>query len=74
MEEWTPIEKELGDIEKNIRKVRMSIAKTLILNHGDRAHLVALEEMMGKPQQEKDWRTILDLIDELTKGEEKCKD
>jgi predicted SprT family Zn-dependent metalloprotease len=41
------------------------------LNHGDRAHLVALEEMMGKPHQEKDWRTILDLIDELTKGEEK---
>jgi hypothetical protein len=30
-----------------------------------------LEEMMNKPQQEKDWRVILDLIDELTKGEEK---
>jgi hypothetical protein len=49
----------------------MSIAKTFILNHGERAHLVALECMIDKPHREKDWRVILDLIDELTKGEEK---
>lgn len=66
-----PIER---DEEKNKRAVQMSIAKTFILNHGERAHLVALECMIDKPHQEKDWRVILDLIDELTKGEEKCKD
>ena len=52
--------------------MQMTIARTLILNHGERAHLVALEEMMDSPHQEKEWRTILDLIDELTKGESKC--
>lgn len=59
------------DEEKNKRVIQLTIARTLILNHGDRAHLVALEEMMTKPEREKDWRVILDLIDELTKGESK---
>ena len=59
------------DEEKNRRIIQTTIAKTLILNHGERAHLVALEEMMDKPEREKDWRVILDLIDELTKGESK---
>lgn len=59
------------DQEENKRIIQRTIAKTLILNHGDRAHLVALEEMMDKPEREKDWRVILDLIDELTKGESK---
>ena len=63
-----------NDQEKNQRIIQTTIARVLILNHGDRAHLVALEEMMQKPEREKDWRAILDLIDELTKGEEKCKD
>jgi hypothetical protein len=67
-EEWIRISM---DVEVNKRTVQTTIAKTFILNHGDRAHLVALEEMMNKPQQEKEWRVILDLIDELTKGEEK---
>ena len=68
-EQWTPM---LTDREMNKRIIQKTIARTLILNHGDRAHLVALEEMMNTPHQEKDWRAILDLIDELTKGEEKC--
>ena len=67
-EQWTPMER---DPEKNKRIVQMTIARTLILNHGERAHLVALEEMMDSPHQEKEWRAILDLIDELTKGESK---
>jgi hypothetical protein len=68
MEQWARIEM---DEEKNRRIIQTTIAKTLILNHGERAHLVALEEMMDKPEREKDWRVILDLIDELTKGESK---
>lgn len=68
MEQWARIEM---DEDKNRRTIQTTIAKTLILNHGERAHLVALEEMMDKPEREKDWRVILDLIDELTKGEEK---
>ena len=68
MEQWARIEM---DEDKNRRIIQTTIAKTLILNHGERAHLVALEEMMDKPEQEKEWRVILDLIDELTKGEEK---
>lgn len=59
------------DEEENRQVVRRTIAKSFILNHGDRAHLVALQCMMDKPEQEKDWRLILALIDELTKGESK---
>lgn len=58
------------DPEENKRIIQTTIARVLIRNHGDRAHLVALEEMMGKPEREKDWRAVLDLIDEL-KGESK---
>jgi hypothetical protein len=66
-EKWTPI---AMNGEENKRIVQRTIAKTLIQNHGDMAHLVALQCMMDTPHQEKDWRVILGLLDELT-GESK---
>jgi len=55
--------------KENKRIVRQAIAETLIRLHGDKAHLVALQEMMDA-KNEQGWRDILALIDELT-GEKK---
>jgi hypothetical protein len=41
----------------------------LIRRHGDRAHLEALEQMLKDNADQKNWRTILDLIDIINKGE-----
>jgi hypothetical protein len=55
--------------KENKRIVRQAIAETLIRLHGDKAHLVALQELMDA-KNEQGWRDILVLIDELT-GEKK---
>ena len=59
--------------QENLRKVQETIARSLIRNHGDHAHLVALEEMLKDNANQNGWRNILNLIDEL-KGENKCTD
>jgi hypothetical protein len=69
MYEELPEEKINLNSEENRRVVRRVIAKTLIQNHGDKAHLIALQEMM-EAKNEQGWRDILTLIDELT-GEKK---
>ena len=59
--------------QENLRKVQETIARSLIRNHGDHAHLVALEEMLKDNANQNGWRNILNLIDEL-QGENKCTD
>ena len=65
-EEW----KEISLNEKeNFQKIQETIARSLIRNHGDHAHLVALEAMLKDNANQIGWRIILNLIDEFNKGE-----
>lgn len=57
------------DLEKARRDVQRSIAKMLLMRHGDGAYLVALTELETNPKLEQGWRDILNFMDEITKGE-----
>jgi hypothetical protein len=59
--------------QENVRKIQQTIARTLIRNHGDHAHLMALEQMLKDNANQNGWRSVLDFIDEI-QGENKCKD
>jgi hypothetical protein len=48
------------------------VAKQVIRAHGKGAHLYVLEQMLGESAGQQDnWRQVLDIIDELNKGESK---
>jgi len=57
--------------EENRRVVQRTIARHLVNAYGDKAHFVALENMMSETTlNQEGWRVILTLIDEIT-GESK---
>ena len=57
--------------KENKRVVQRTIARHLVNSYGDRAHLVALQNMMDETAlNQEGWRDILSLIDELI-GESK---
>jgi len=57
--------------EANEKIINLAVARQLIRAHGEQAHLIALSEMLGKEDatHQKKWRRVLDLVDELNKGE-----
>ena len=64
-------EKEWAKIETDIRTVQRTIAKSLLDIHGDKAYMLALIEMdESDGQKQKNWREILNLMEEM-KGETK---
>jgi hypothetical protein len=76
---WEEIEEYIKlDVKINQENLNRSVAKRMVSNHGDKAHLVALmnlhyEEANDGSKSDIDWRNILKFIDEL-QGENKCKD
>ena len=70
-EEWKEIS--LNN-QENFREIQKVIAQSLIRNHGDHAHLMALGEMLKDNANQEGWRLVLNFIDEFNKGENKCKD
>ena len=77
---WKSEEQQISfDIAVNERNLNTALAKQLIRLHGEGAHLVALEQMLNDEAKahtyirdkmmRTDWRQVLEIIDELTKGE-----
>jgi hypothetical protein len=67
---WEEIAEYIKLDEKiNQENLNRSVAKQMVSNHGDEAHLVALMnlhyEEAGTSRSNIDWRNILKLIDEL---------
>jgi hypothetical protein len=58
-------------METNEKIINLAVARQLIRVHGEQAHLVALSEMLSKEDatHQKRWRRVLNLVDELNKGE-----
>lgn len=69
--EWYPISLDVNENQKIMNRL---VARQLIRVNGDQAHLVALEQMLKEDNfgQQRDWRQVLDIIDEINKGESKC--
>ena len=65
-EEWKEIS--LNN-QENFREIQKVIAQSLIRNHGDHAHLMALGEMLKDNANQEGWRLVLNFIDEFNKGE-----
>jgi hypothetical protein len=67
-EKWHPISL---NRETNEKILDRAVARQLIRVHGEQAHLIALSEMLGTEDatHQKKWRRVLDLVDELNKGE-----
>jgi hypothetical protein len=67
-EKWHPISL---NRETNEKILDRAVARQLIRVHGEQAHLIALSEMLSKESatHQKKWRRVLDLVDELNKGE-----
>jgi len=65
-EEWKEISL---DKRENFQKIQETIARSLIRNHGDHAHLMALGEMLKDNANQEGWRLVLNFIDEFNKGE-----
>jgi len=61
-EEWEDISL---DKQENFQKIQQTIARSLIRNHGDHAHLMALEEMLKDNANQNGWRLVLNFIDEI---------
>jgi len=59
------------NMETNEKIINLAVARQLIRVHGEQAHLVALSEMLSKEDatHQKRWRRVLNLVDELNKGE-----
>ncbi len=59
------------DKELNQRNLSRVVARQLIRMHGESAHLIALSEMLKEnpDRYARNWRQVLDIIDEINKGE-----
>lgn len=68
--QWESEEEQIRlDKELNQRNLNRVIARQLIRVHGEGAHLVALAEMLKDKANYEGWRQVLDIIDEINKGE-----
>ena len=66
---WTPIS---PDPKLNQMIMNRVVAKQVIRAHGNGAHLYVLEQMLRESAGQQDnWRQVLNIIDELNKGESK---
>ncbi len=66
---WHPIS---PDPKLNQMIMNRVVAKQVIRTHGKGAHLYVLEQMLKEGAgRVDDWRQVLDIIDELNKGESK---
>lgn len=67
---WESEEEQINlDKETNENNWRRVIARQLIRVHGESAHLIALSEMLKDEANTIGWRQVLDIIDEINKGE-----
>ena len=59
------------DVDVNRRNMNLAVARQVIRAYGENAHLFVLEQMLkeGNFEQQRDWRQVLDIIDETNKGE-----
>lgn len=66
--DWYPI---TLDVDVNRRNMNLAVARQVIRAYGESAHMFALEQMLkeGNFEQQRDWRQVLDIIDEINKGE-----
>ena len=63
------------DVDVNRRNMNLVVARQVLRAHGEGAHLYVLEQLLrreGDIEYQRDWRQVLDIIDEINKGESKC--
>ena len=63
------------DVDVNRKNMNLVVARQILRVHGEGAHLYALEQLLrreGDIEHQRDWRQVLDIIDEINKGESKC--
>jgi hypothetical protein len=66
--EWYPIS---PDQDVNRRNMNLAVARQVIRTYGESAHMFALEQLLKDYREfhQRDWRQVLDIIDEINKGE-----
>jgi hypothetical protein len=51
--------------------MNLAVARQVIRTYGESAHMFALEQLLKDYREfhQRDWRQVLDIIDEINKGE-----
>jgi hypothetical protein len=59
------------DRDMNRRNMNLAVARQVIRTYGESAHMFALEQLLKDDRKfyQRDWREVLDIIDEINKGE-----